>query len=109
MRKQVKKQKEYIETHVYCDDCGIEIFRSMACSVARCCICGADLCDKCVGGEEDDGSDYRTVYCKTCSAINIKYEPQFKKLREAKDNLYDRMHNECKKAREKITQLKTNQ
>jgi len=102
MRKQVKKRKEYIETHVYCDDCGQEIFRSMACSVAKCVMCGADLCDKCVADEEDDGSDYRTVYCRSCTDIYKKYEPQFKTLRETKDSLYDKMHNECKKARKLI-------
>ena len=107
MKKQEKVQKEHIITHVYCDDCGVEIFRSMACSVARCAICGADLCDKCVAAEEDDGSDYRTVYCKSCNAINIKYEPELKILRETKDNLYVNMLNECTKARGKIEQLKS--
>jgi ribosomal protein L37AE/L43A len=51
MIKEIKTTKEVIVKHKFCDDCGIEIKRDMACSIARCEICGKDLCDKCIGHE----------------------------------------------------------
>ena len=65
--------KEFIETKQVtttkkikvCDDCGKQINHSMACSVAICELCGADLCDKCVVHENNTMGEY----CKSCYAI----------------------------------------
>ena len=68
MIKKTKVLKETVERHKYCDVCDQEIICSLACCVATCSYCRKDLCDKCVGHEEDYGSDYRTVWCKSCWA-----------------------------------------
>lgn len=50
----------------FCDDCHTPIDWHLQCSVAKCEICGADLCDTHVAHENSTGGDYREVYCKTC-------------------------------------------
>jgi len=97
----VETVKEYTTTvtRVYCDDCGTELRRTMACSVARCELCGADLCDKCVAEEERTMGDYREVYCKNCNEIRNEYLPEIQKHEDAIDNLYEHMKQRCKTVR----------
>lgn len=79
----------------YCDDCGIQLHRNMACSVAKCEICGKDLCDKCVGHEDQDTGDYRTVYCSSCWNIGKPYRDKIKILESEIDQLNDEWINKC--------------
>lgn len=96
--------KEHTTTvaRVYCDDCGKELRRKMACSVARCELCGADLCDSCVATEVSTMGDYREVYCNSCVVISEDYKPLIMELEDRIDNLNDTMTTRCKEARLKI-------
>jgi hypothetical protein len=80
----------------YCDDCKIEIKRSMTCSVAKCEICGKDLCDKCVGHEDYRTGDYRTVYCEKCWSIGETYRQKIEELELKIEDLNDEWINKCK-------------
>jgi len=97
MIKEVKKQKEVIERHKYCDVCGTKISIEMACGKAKCEYCGKDLCDKCVGYEESNSGDYRIVYCAECWDIGKDYRPIIKQHEDKVDQLYDEWINKCKK------------
>ena len=80
----------------FCDDCGMEVIMGMACSVAKCEICGKDLCDSCIGHEDYNWGDYRTVYCKTCWNIGTKYRESIQKLKDKIDNLNDVWYEKCR-------------
>jgi len=97
MIKKVETKKTIITNIILCDDCGIEIKRDMACSVARCEICGKDLCDKCIGHEADTIGDYREVYCKKCWDIGEKYRYKINELENSIDDLYSEWHENCLK------------
>ena len=66
MIKETKQQQEVIIKKKYCDICETEIERGLACSAAKCEICGRDLCEDCIGWEKNTSGDYREVYCKSC-------------------------------------------
>lgn len=95
MIKEIKTTKEVFINHKYCDDCGIEIKRDMACSVAKCEKCGKDLCDKCVGYEADSFGDYREVYCKKCWDIGESYRLAIQKHEEEIEKLNDEWSLKC--------------
>lgn len=78
-----------------CDVCKTEIKRDLQCSVAKCKICGIDLCDKCVEYEDEDHDtgDYRIVYCKTCWDKEVLFRQQILELEEEIDSFYDEWHN----------------
>ena len=99
MIKEEKTTKEVIIKHKYCDDCGKEIPRGLACGVARCELCGADLCDKCVAYEESTSGDYREVYCTDCYSIAKEYKPQIEELDDEINKIYDAMRSICKEVR----------
>lgn len=86
MIKETKTIKEVVIRSKYCDVCGVEIHNGMACSVAKCEICGKDLCDKCVEYENSVG-DYREVYCKKCWDIGEKYRKKIQEHKDATDKL----------------------
>jgi len=95
MIKEVKQTQEVTIKHKYCDDCGTEIKRDMACSVAKCEICGKDLCNKCIGHEANTMGDYREVYCKKCWEIGTEYRLKIEQLENEIENLSTEWHNQC--------------
>ena len=96
MIKEERKTVEVTERHRYCDDCGVKLTHTMACSNANCEECGKDLCDKCVGYEEPVSGDYRKVWCKRCWALGEKYKPLIAELESQIDSLYEEWEKECK-------------
>jgi len=95
MYKTITVHKDVEETHKYCDVCGTEIHRHLACSVAKCECCGKDLCDKCVGHEGYASGDYRVVYCKKCWDIGDDYRAEIKYLETQIDQLYEEWKSRC--------------
>jgi predicted nucleic acid-binding Zn ribbon protein len=53
MIKEIKTQQEVIAQHKYCNVCGAEIAQGLACSNAPCEYCRKDLCEKCIGHEDE--------------------------------------------------------
>ena len=96
MIKEVKQTQEITIKHKYCDDCGIEIKRGMACSVARCEICGKDLCEKCIGHEGYNMGDYREVYCKKCWELGTEYRTKIELLENEIETLSTEWHKRCR-------------
>jgi len=96
MIKEVKKQKEVIERHKYCDVCGAKISIGLSCGKAKCEYCGKDLCDECVGYEESTSGDYRIVYCAKCWSIGEDYRPTIKQHEDEVDRLYNEWTDKCK-------------
>jgi len=97
MIKERKINKEIIEKHKYCDICGAEIRMELACNSARCMYCRRDLCEKCIGYEEEDrSSDYRDVWCKDCWELGNEYRPKIEKLDEEIRELYEEWQTKCK-------------
>lgn len=93
--------KETVKHHKRtCDMCNVEIKRGMACSVARCEICGIDLCDKCVAHEDYSTGDYRTCYCSRCWNIGSQFRYKIKQHEDEVENLYEEWHSLCKLARQ---------
>jgi len=82
MIEEIKETKEITIKRKYCDDCKTEISIGMACSVAKCEICGKDLCNSCIGYESHDMGDYRIVYCKKCWEFGTEYRKEIKILEE---------------------------
>lgn len=97
MIKDQKLRREVTIRHIYCDECGVEIKRNLACSVAKCEICGKDLCDNCIGHEAYNDGDYRTVYCKQCWEIGTDYRFKIEQLETEIENLSNEWHKKCKK------------
>jgi len=96
MIKETKIQKESIERHKFCDICGIEIHIGLTCSVARCSYCRKDLCNDCVGNEEDTFGDYRDVSCKKCWEIGEPYRLLTEELHSKIEALNKEWHDKCK-------------
>ncbi|MFA5152767.1 MAG: hypothetical protein WC554_09425 [Clostridia bacterium] len=96
MIKETKILKEDFVLHKFCDVCGDEIRIGLACSVARCKYCKKDLCEKCIGYEENTGGDYRIVYCKDCWNKGENYRPLIEQHENEIDILYEQWRNECK-------------
>jgi hypothetical protein len=95
MIKETKTTKEVITTNKYCDVCGDEIIRGMACSVAKCEKCGKDLCNKCVGKENNTMGDYREVYCKVCWEIGEPYRQAIQEHEDTIDKLNEEWSKKC--------------
>jgi hypothetical protein len=96
MIKKEQTTKTINVNHKYCDDCGVEIKMSMSCSVAKCEMCGKDLCDKCIGHEEDNTGDYRVVYCSNCWNIGTEYRNKIKFLEKEIEQLELEWNEKCK-------------
>lgn len=97
----IKKSKQTIQVDKiiitkFCDDCGKELTGQLSCSKAVCLYCGKDLCEDCIGNEEDDGCSSRTVYCKTCWNIGGEYRPAIQKIEDQIDRLYKEWQSKCK-------------
>lgn len=95
MIKEVEVTEKVIKKHRYCDVCGTEIKKSLACSNATCNYCKKDLCNDCVAEEEDTYGDYRTVYCKRCSDIKKEYEELMEPYRNEIEKLTIEMRKKC--------------
>lgn len=92
MIKEEKKITEVITQHRHCDVCDTEMIRNR-----NCCICGKDLCLKCVEHTEDEGGDYSYNYCKKCWDKGLSFRSKIKELEEQIDDLRDEWELECKK------------
>jgi hypothetical protein len=97
MIKETKVLKEETVRHKFCDDCGAKISFRLACSKASCEYCKKDLCEKCVGYEENTMGDYRTVYCKKCWELGNEYRPIIEEHEKEVDRLYEEWQDKCKK------------
>ena len=97
MIKEIKIQQEVIEYYKYCDVCGAEINNSLACLSARCMYCKKDLCENCIGHEEETGGDYRDVWCTVCWLIGSEYRPMIEKLKAKAQLLYQEWQDRCRK------------
>jgi hypothetical protein len=107
MIKEEKSTKEIIVYHKHCDDCGIEIKNSMACSNAKCEMCGKDLCNNCVAHEEYNGGDCRTVYCSKCWYFGIEYLEKIKILENEIEILNNEWQIKCINERLLVTNKET--
>jgi hypothetical protein len=108
MRK-VVEETQYVTQKkriVICDDCGKTIKHDLACSVATCEICGADLCEKCIGLEVPTMGDYREVYCFGCHWLIKDNNKEILELRQKADDLEENLFNACKEERNKKTKAK---
>jgi hypothetical protein len=99
MIKETKITKEVIvsEKHRYCDDCEKELHWSLACSAAHCQYCNKDLCEECIGYEEETDGDYRMVYCKNCWELGNEYRPKIEQYEIEIHKLYTEWQDKCKK------------
>lgn len=95
MIKETKTTKEITVEQRYCDVCGVKLNWQLQCSVAQCEKCGKDLCNNCVGKENDTTGDYREVYCKVCWDIGEPYRQAIKEHEEVIDKLDDEWSNKC--------------
>jgi len=100
--KETKIRKEVIIQQKYCDVCGVKIGHRLACTNATCAYCKKDLCEECIGYEEETPGDYRRVWCNACWQIGDKYRPMIKALRTEVSMLYERWQKESKYEEEKI-------
>lgn len=92
MYTRAKALVEADEVHKFCDICKVEIPIGLACNAASCAICGSDLCDKCVGHEEDSPGDYRITWCRSCWEIGEPYRKQLDELRQKRDEVSAEWH-----------------
>jgi len=97
MIKTLQTREEVITQYKYCDICGAEIKPALACSNAICEYCGKDLCEQCIGYEEETGADYRVMWCKRCWNIGICYRPKIEELHKEVEILYGEWREKCKR------------
>lgn len=86
--KKVTKTNELVvktKTETFCDDCGEPTVTLKSCCRSTCEICKADLCNNCIGDEEWDTGDYRTVYCKGCWTVGASYREKIAMLEKQID------------------------
>ena len=80
----------------YCDICESKIPLGLLCQKAECSICKKNLCEKCIGHENDTCGDYREVYCVNCWEIGKEYRNKIKSHENTIGILYTEWHNKCK-------------
>lgn len=95
MRKAVTVEETIYKS--YCDECGVELKRTMQCEQAICEMCGCDLCDKCVANEISTCGDHREVYCKRCWDISKEYNIKIDNLEKQIDALKEEKYTKCKR------------
>lgn len=94
--KAIKIMKEIREPHRYCDICGKEINIEHVFNTARCMYCGKDLCEECIGNEENTYNDSRIVYCNNCWNLGESYRPEIDELNIRLKQLYQEWQDKCK-------------
>jgi hypothetical protein len=93
-----KEEKvETVKRHKFCDDCGVEVPVGLACCKASCEYCKKDLCDDCVGHEEETGGDYRIVWCKKCWSAGDELRPVIEEHHNEIERLYKLWRDKCEK------------
>ncbi len=96
----VKREIEDEIIEKYCDICGKKIPIGLACGKATCEYCERDLCNDCIGHEDETGCDYRIVYCRECWDIGKEYRPKIAALIDEMDakiqELYQQWQDKCK-------------
>lgn len=96
MKKETKVLKEVIETQEFCDVCGVELSKQLRCDSIHCAYCKKDLCEECVGYEDENWGNYRRGYCKRCWDLGKEYRPWIEKLHEEIEDLYKEWQEKCK-------------
>ena len=96
MIKETKVLKEQIIRLKFCDVCGDQIHIGLACHKAVCRYCEKDLCEDCIGDEEETGGDYRIVSCLRCSEIRLSYKSKLDALEKERDEIYKEIRTKCK-------------
>lgn len=91
MKKTEKILKEEFKTRAYCDICGTKLTYE-----AHCIICNKDLCSKCIGHTENDGSDYDDCWCKKCWDTGFQYRQRIEELEKEIEKLYCDWGDACK-------------
>lgn len=111
MKTEIKESKfvTYKRKITCCDDCGALIKHDLVCSVAKCEICDADLCEKCIGLELPTMGDYREVYCYGCHILIKDNNEKILKLRDEADKLEEYLFDDCKKQRDEKTKERINE
>ena len=94
--KAIKVTKQVMEPHRYCDVCGKEIDISLVCNTARCLHCNKDLCENCIGNEENNYEQHRIVYCEKCWNSGESFRPEIEKLHNKIESLYQEWKDICK-------------
>lgn len=102
MIEKTRVQKELIEYHKFCDVCGTEITPGLVCTKAECMYCGKDLCERCIGHEEETGGDYRDVWCERCWQKGDKYRPLIDALETEAQMLSEKWRRECNEKEDSI-------
>jgi hypothetical protein len=96
--KEVRALREtVVERHKFCDICRAEVRIGLACSKACCQYCGRDLCENCIGHEEETYGDYRITICEICWDIGKQYRPTIKELSERLEELRTIWQEKCKR------------
>lgn len=105
MRKVVEETKYVTQKKriVVCDDCGKGIHHDLACSVAVCEICNADLCERCIALETQTMGDYREVYCLGCHILIKDNNDKILQLRDEADKAEEYLFDACRKQRDEKT------
>jgi hypothetical protein len=99
MIKETTIQQNVTTRHRYCDVCGAEIEHRLVCMDATCSYCRKDLCDECIGYEEETEGEYRSVWCETCWLIGRRYRPIIEELDAKLHVLYQEWQDKCKNVR----------
>ena len=92
----VKKEIEFKNYQKFCDICSKEITIGLECSKAKCMYCKKDLCEDCVGHENDTHGDYRDIWCKKCWEIGEEYRPIIEELHKKIEVLNKEWQDKCK-------------
>ena len=95
MNKYTEDSTSVTKIQKFCDTCGTEIKRDMACTVAKCEICGNDICEKCIAHEDGSTGDYRTVYCAKCWERGVEYRKMITFHENMAEELYETWMREC--------------
>ena len=92
-------KKDVAEEHKYCDVYGDEIMICLACNAASCMYCKKDLCENCIGYEEESPYDNRIVWCEECWEIGGEYRSKIEILEGKIEDLNEGWQCKCSEIR----------